>query len=255
MEPTTCIVLGSGLGGLVDFIVPHTILEYRDIPGFPLSHAVGHAGKLILGELAGVPVAALSGRAHLYEGHSMDAATFGVRLIRQLGANTLVLSNAAGGLNPRFQKGDLVAIDQHLDLLFRSENIDGISGDVRASDVPGRFQETYCPELLRVAQHSALNLGFQLPSGTYLATLGPTYETRAEYRFFRRIGADMVGMSTVPEAMVGRKIGYRVAAFSVITNEARPDAISKTTHDEVLDVARVAQTRLVPLVQSLVAAS
>lgn len=253
LTPRFAIVLGSGLGGLVDVVQAEVSIPYAAIPGFPLSHAAGHAGRLILGYIESVPVAVLAGRSHLYEGNSLAQATFAVRVLRGLGASDLVLSNAAGGLNPRFVKGDLIAIDQHINLLFRpNRDAAGVAG---MGGFVGRLPSVYSSDLLVRSQRAAVEAGFALPTGTYLATLGPTYETRAEYRFFRKIGADMVGMSTVPEAILGAELGYRVAAFSVITNEARPDSITKTTHQEVLDVAKVAQTRLVPLVTALVSAS
>lgn len=253
-SPRVGIVLGSGLGPLADSISEPIRLDYADIPGFPVSHVSGHAGKLVLGKLGGLPVVAMQGRSHLYEGNAAYTATLPVRAMIALGIELLIVSNASGGINPRFQSGEIVLIDSHIDLMFRtailpSEVLHGSS----IFGVPHRSRAIYSPDWMRLAQSCAMELGFSLPRGTYLATLGPNYETRAEYRAFARLGADMVGMSTVPETMLAAQLGTPVLAFSIVTNVATPDVPKKTEHTEVLDWTRTAQQRLVPLIEKMLA--
>ena len=250
LKPQVAIVLGSGLGSLAKIIERPTVIAYEDIPFFPTLSAAGHVGELIVGYLGKVPVVVMRGRAHLYEGHDPYRATYGVRIMQAMGAHTLVVSNAAGGLNPRFQVGDLVLLDGHIDLMNRS----GLSSNdclSLSSEVPGRSGPVYDPQLIARAIACANQLGFSLDRGTYLATLGPTYETRAEYRAFRTIGADMVGMSTVPETILAASRGMKVIAFSVITNVASPDALTTTTHDDVLASAAKAQSKLIAILKEL----
>jgi purine-nucleoside phosphorylase len=246
ISPQFGIVLGSGLGSLADSMIHPTDIPYAEIPGFPQSHAAGHAGSLRLGFLGGLPVVAMCGRAHLYEGHDVDRATFPIRVLHALGAHSLIVSNASGGLNPRFASGELILIDQHINGMGRSAvpYNERLASSGQVTHVGPFYDEAY----MEHCQSIALRQQFQLQRGTYLATLGPTYETRAEYRYFRSIGADMAGMSTVPEVELGRALGMRVLAFSVVTNVANPDSLAKTDHAEVLDWAATAQKRLVPLV-------
>ncbi len=250
LKPQVAIVLGSGLGSLAKVIENPTVIAYEDIPFFPTLSAAGHVGELIVGYLGKVPVVVMRGRAHLYEGHDPYRATYGVRIMQAMGAHTLVVSNAAGGLNPRFQVGDLVLLDGHIDLMNRS----GLKSSDRlslSSEVPGRSGPVYDPHLIAKTIACANRLGISLDRGTYLATLGPTYETRAEYRAFRTIGADMVGMSTVPETILAASRGMKVVALSVITNVASPDVLTMTTHDDVLTSAAKAQSKLVAILKEL----
>jgi len=252
--PRVGIVLGSGLGPLADSITDSVRLDYADIPGFPVSHVSGHAGKLVLGKLGGLPVVAMQGRSHLYEGNSATKATFPVRTMLGMGVELLIVSNASGGINPRFHSGDIVLIDSHIDLMFRTAISPAeASGGSAVFGVPQRSRGIYAPDWMRLAESSAMELGFSLPRGTYLATLGPNYETRAEYRAFARLGADMVGMSTVPETILAAQLGIPVLAFSIVTNVATPDVPKKTEHAEVLDWTRLAQQRLVPLIEKMLA--
>lgn len=241
------LILGSGLGWVADKIEHATAIDYSSIPHFPLLTASGHAGKLVLGYLSGMPVAAMKGRAHLYEGHNVEVATYPVHCLHRLGCEILIVSNASGGLNPRFQSGDVVAIDSHIDLMMRSRRFSHLNSQVFQSTQ----QPMYDPGLIQIASKAAIRCGFSLARGTYLATLGPNYETRAEYRFFRRVGADMVGMSTVPEVLVAVETGMRVLGFSIVTNVANPDAMTKTNHEEVLSWGSKAQRKLEPLLGSL----
>ena len=253
LRPEAAIILGSGLGGLADQVEHTTAIDYTSLPAMPAPSADGHAGKLLLGYLGGLPVAVFAGRSHLYEGHRAQIATAAVRIAADLGAKLCIASNAAGGVNSRYEVGDLVAIDSHINQFYASPSsctsarneLVGNGGVVRESP------QCYDRALLEQCQQIAIKLGFVLQRGTYLGTLGPTYETRAEYRAFRQMGADMVGMSTILEMLAASQLGLRTLAFSVITNVANPDAPTKTTHDEVLDVAKVAQQRLLPLVVEL----
>lgn len=252
LAPKVGVILGSGLGDFASSIQHPTVIHYKDIPHFPVLSAAGHAGELILGYLNNVPIVAMRGRAHLYEGHRPNVATYGVRVMKALGVNTVVVSNAAGGLNPRFHVGELVIIDSHINLMNRN-GVTTLEANSHTTSMGmvHRTAGTYDPELIGKSLQCASQLGFSLVRGTYLATLGPTYETRAEYRAFRFVGADMVGMSTVPEAIVAATIGLRVLAFSVITNVASPDSAVATSHDEVLDGAAKAQVKLTALLQCL----
>ena len=258
---TVGLVLGSGLGSLANEIESEITIPYASIPGFPLSHVSGHAGNLVLGRIGRSWVAALAGRSHLYEGWAPEHATYPVRVLAAMGVKQLVVSNASGGVNPRFRSGQIVLIDQHIDAMRRSPFSAGELSSSGAADVGegamfraghhARLGSTYDDQLMREAERVSITLGFALHRGTYLATLGPTYETRAEYRMFAKIGADMVGMSTVPEVVVARALGIRVLAFSIVTNVATPDAPSKTHHSEVLDWSKQAQMQLVPLIKTM----
>lgn len=253
------LILGSGLGALANEIESAITIPYAEIPGFPLSHVSGHAGNLVIGRIGQTRVLALAGRSHLYEGWAPQQATFPVRVLAGLGVKNLVVSNASGGINPRFRSGQVVLIDQHIDAMRRSPFSPaelGVEESIPLASVLRqghhvRMSGTYDEQLMRQAERTALSLGFALQRGTYLATLGPTYETRAEYKMFARMGADMVGMSTVPEVIVARSLGLRVLAFSIVTNVATPDAPTKTDHSEVLDWSKKAQSQLVPLIKTM----
>ena len=243
--PEVAIILGSGLGGLADAIEHPTRIPYSQIPHFPLTTAQGHAGNLVLGFLSGVPVVAMQGRIHRYEGFTPEDVCFPLRCMQQLGAQTLIVSNASGGVNPRYNSGDLVVIDQHLNFLGQPGN------PHVAGSLPGRGGEIYHLGLIERAHDHARRGGFSLHQGTYLATLGPTYETRAEYRFFRKAGADVVGMSTVPEVLCAAQLGMRILAFSIVTNVALPDHSTSTNHLEVISWSEIAAPKLRHVVTSL----
>ncbi len=252
IRPHIGFVLGSGLGMLADRIESDCRIPYRDIPGFPESRVVGHAGNLVLGHLSGTPVVAMQGRAHLYEGWTGAQATFPLRCMHSLGIESLIVSNASGGINPRFVSGQVVVIDNHIDWMNRTGiSIEEAKEGSAAYGLAHRVGNPYDPQWIHLAEQHAIQLGFALSRGTYLATLGPNYETRAEYRMFAKLGADMVGMSTVPEVLLANQLGIRVLAFSIVTNVATPDVQSATDHQEVLDWSRHAQSQLVPLIESL----
>jgi purine-nucleoside phosphorylase len=255
LQPKVAIVLGSGLGELASHVEHSQAIEYSKIDGFPTTHAAGHAGKLITGYLAGLPVVLLQGRAHRYEGFTDSDLAFPIHCLHAIGASTLITTNAAGGLNPRYRPGELMVIDQHIDFLWNTPHArtEGHGHDqplqALQCDVPMRGPSPYDFELLNKAKRSARIENIELHQGTYLATLGPTYETRSEYRMFRTFGADAVGMSTVPEVVAARQLDMRVLAFSVITNVASTDAPQTTTHEEVISFGNQAGPRLLRIVQ------
>ncbi len=251
-QPRVGLILGSGLGLLAERIEQAHRIPYAEVPGFPESRVPGHAGNFVLGYLSGVPVVAMQGRAHLYEGWNASKATFPLRCMHALGIESLIVSNASGGINSRFHSGQVVLIDNHIDWMNRS-GINAAEADSGAACIglPQRVGNPYDAGLLALAELLAIHQGFALSRGTYLATLGPNYETRAEYRMFAKLGADMVGMSTVPEVLLANQLGLKVLAFSIVTNVATPDVQSVTNHQEVLDWSRKAQGQLVPLIESI----
>jgi purine-nucleoside phosphorylase len=239
-RPSVAIVLGSGLGGLATKIDGATKIPYAEVPGFPASTVAGHAGEVIAGNLAGKFVVALAGRFHMYEGHSARLAGFPARVMHALGARTLIVSNAAGGVNRLWQPGDLMLIRDHINLMFQNPLIGALeTGDVRFPDM----SEPYDASLCQLARAVAREQGIPLREGVYAALSGPAYETPAEVRMLATLGADATGMSTVPEVIVARAIGLRVLGFSCITNLACGLSDAPITHTEVLETTeRVAGT-------------
>jgi len=230
--PAAAIVLGSGLGGLADMIEDAKRIPYAEIPGFPSATVPGHAGELIGGMLGGKPVLALAGRFHLYEGHSARLAAFPARVVHALGALTLVVSNAAGGVNVNFSGGDLMLITDHLNLMFQNPLIGPLEpGDERFTDM----SDAYDLMLMDLARTVARERGLNLREGVYAGLLGPSYETAAEVRMLEILGADAVGMSTVPEVLVARALGMRVLGISCITNLACGLSPEPITHADVLE--------------------
>jgi purine-nucleoside phosphorylase len=248
-RPVAAIVLGSGLGGLADEIENPTAVLYRDVPGFPQATVAGHAGKLIAGTLHGVPVLALAGRFHLYEGHDAALAGYPVRVVHALGARTLIVSNAAGGINPRWNPGDLMLIRDHINLMFRNPLVGPVeAGDVRFPDM----SSPYDGRLADIARDVARERGIVLREGVYAGFLGPQYETAAEVRMLGILGADAVGMSTVPEVIVARAMGVRVLGFSCVTNLATGLSSAPLTHADVLETTARAAGAFVRLVSGVV---
>lgn len=256
-QPKVAIVLGSGLGELAQHVEHAQSIDYAELPCFPRTHASGHAGKLITGYLAGVPVVLMQGRSHRYEGFTDTDLALPIHCLHGIGASTLIVTNAAGGLNTRYRAGELMLIDQHLDFLwstpyvrtvgYRAYTHKGVL-KLEGYSVPLHGPSPYDYDLMERAKRVARREDIELHQGTYLATLGPTYETRSEYRMFRSFGADAVGMSTVPEVVTARQLDMRVLAFSVITNVASTDLPSTTSHDEVMDVGNLAGPRLMKIV-------
>jgi purine-nucleoside phosphorylase len=255
-RPQVAIVLGSGLGGLVSEVQEADIIPYNDIPDFPQCTVEGHMGRLVIGRLAGVCVAVMQGRAHYYEGYSMQQVTFPIRVFQQMGVGTLIVTNAAGGLNPEFRAGDLMLIADHINLV-------GMAGlnPLRGPNDPElgpRFPDmsrAYYPELRAIARRVAAREGIPLREGVYIMLAGPSFETPADMRFLRVIGADAVGMSTVPEVTVARHGGTRVLGISGIANTLSPDLAAAghddTTHEEVLAAGKVLAPRLAALIRGV----
>ncbi|MEM6289268.1 MAG: purine-nucleoside phosphorylase [Bacteroidota bacterium] len=245
------IILGTGLGGLADEIDVRATLPYGEIPGFPLSTVESHEGRLIAGTLRGVEVLAMQGRFHLYEGYSAWQTTLPVRVMATLGAEALLISNAAGGMNPLYRRGDLMLTTDHINL----QGANPLTGP-NVDDWGPRFpdmSEPYDRALRDVAEAAALARGVRLQQGVYVAVVGPNLETRAEYRFLRGIGADVVGMSTVPEVVVARHMGLRCLAISVVTDECFPDALEPVSIADVLAAAAEAEPTLTALMGDVVA--
>lgn len=248
--PQVGIVLGTGLGELAKEIDAEVVLSYENIPHFPVSTVEFHAGKLILGAISGRPVIAMQGRFHYYEGYSMQQITFPIRVMKCLGVKTLVISNACGGMNPLFRKGDLMIIDDHINLLGNNPLI-GVNDTEFGPRFPD-MSEPYSRRLIRLAEEIALDEKIRLQKGVFVAVPGPNLETRAEYRFLRTIGADVVGMSTVPEVIVARHMNMEVFGVSVITDECFPDALQPADIDDIIRTANAAQPHLTLLMKRLI---
>jgi purine-nucleoside phosphorylase len=248
-EPRVGVVLGSGLGGLVDEFDDAVEIPYADIPGWPVATAVGHAGVLVLGTLAGVPIAVMRGRAHVYEGIGADRVAFGVRVLGRLGISSLVVTNAAGGIDPAYRPGLLVLISDHVNLQGASALV-GPNDDSLGPRFPD-MSDAYDPELRARAREAAARLGVELAEGVYGAWLGPQFETPAEIRFMRAVGADLAGMSTVQEVIAARHMGIRVLGISVVTNMAAGVLPEKIDHEAVLEVGAQAADSVTALLREL----
>lgn len=249
-DPEIGIVLGTGLGGLVKEIEAEHVLDYSDIPNFPVSTVEGHSGKLIFGRLGGKNVVAMQGRFHYYEGYDMKQVTFPIRVMKYLGIKCLFLSNASGGVNPDFEIGDLMLINDHINL-FPTNPLIGINFNELGPRFPD-MSDAYEPELVNKAKAVASRLGIKVQEGVYAGLSGPCFETPAEYRYVRNIGADTVGMSTVPEVIVARHMKVPCFAISIITDLGVPGKIVQVTHEEVQKVAAEAETKMTALMKELV---
>ena len=249
-SPAVGIILGSGLGGVTGAITDAVTIPYDTLPHFARSTAHGHAGQLVCGMLEGVPVVVLEGRQHAYEGYPLAQITFPVRVLQRLGARRLVVTNACGGLNPNFRTGDLMVIDDHINLLNGNPLI-GINDERLGPRFPD-MSAPYTPRLIDEALEIARRENFAAHRGVYVAVTGPNLETRAEYRFLRGIGADVVGMSTVPEVIVAVHAGLEVLGISVITDMCLPDALEAATVEKILAVARSAEPKLRAIVTQAV---
>lgn len=248
-HPETGIILGTGLGSLVHEIADKLEISYKDIPNFPISTVEGHSGKLIFGKLGEKDIIAMQGRFHFYEGYSMQEVTFPVRVMRELGIKTLFVSNAAGGTNPHFSIGDLMIITDHINFFpehpLRGKNIDY---GPRFPDM----SEAYSKELINKALDIAKENNIKVQQGIYIGTQGPTFETPAEYKMFRTLGADAVGMSTVPEVIVANHCGIKVFGVSVITDLGIEGKIVEVSHEEVQKAADEAQPRMTTIMRELI---
>jgi len=253
MRPEIGIILGTGLGGLVKEIRKEIVLDYDEIPHFPVSTVESHHGKLIFGTLAGKKIVAMQGRFHYYEGYTMQQVTFPVRVMSHkhgLGVKTLLISNAAGGMNPDFQRGDLMIITDHINLQGTNPLI-GPNDDELGPRFPD-MSEPYNKKLIALAEKVAAEQKIHLQHGVFVAVQGPNLETRAEYRFLRNIGADAVGMSTVPENIVANHMGMRVLGFSIITDECFPDTLQPVSVEEIIKIANKAEPKLTKIMKELV---
>ena len=249
-EPLVGIILGSGLGNLVEHIEVDTKIPYQDIPHFPVSTVKGHSGQLVFWKIGSKSVVAMQGRIHYYEGYSMQEVTYPVRSMKFLGIKYLIVSNAAGGVNPKFAPGDLMLIVDHINLMPENP-LRGPNDEALGPRFPS-MHNAYDRDLRQLALSVAAELGIPLQQGVYVALQGPNLETPAEYLFVRTIGGDAVGMSTVPEVIVANHMGVRVLGFSVITNVANPYDPKETTHEEVLKAADRAGKKLIKLVSTVI---
>lgn len=246
--PEIGIILGTGLGGLVEHIEERQPVEYKDIPNFPVSTVEGHSGRLIFGKLGGKRVMAMQGRFHFYEGYDMQEVTFPVRVMKEIGIKYLFVSNASGGMNPSFAIGDLMLITDHINLMpnpLLGKNFNELG--VRFPDM----SEAYNRELIKLAEDTAGHLNIKLQKGVYVGTTGPTFETPAEYKYFRIIGGDTVGMSTVPEVIVARHSGLPVFAISIITDLGVEGKIVEVSHEEVQKEGAKAEVKMTSLIKEM----
>jgi purine-nucleoside phosphorylase len=250
VRPAVGIILGTGLGGLAEEIAVSAAVPYESIPGFPLSTVESHAGRLLLGQLGGKQVVAMQGRFHRYEGYSLPQVTFPVRVLHALGASTLIVSNACGGMHPLWAPGDLVLLADHINLLGDNPLV-GTNDERLVPRFPD-LSAAYDPGLRALARETAVELGITLREGVYVAVPGPNLETRAEYRMLRAIGADVVGMSTVPEVIVANHEGMRVLGISIITDQCLPDALEPADITRIIETARRAEPLLTRLIQRVV---
>ncbi len=244
--PEYLLILGTGLGQLAEEMTVDTVLPYDEIPHFPVSTVESHAGKLLLGNLGGKPVMAMQGRFHYYEGYSMQQIVFPVRVAKALGVQTLLVSNACGGLNPNFERGDIMLINDHINFLG-----DNPLMGPNDPELGPRFPDMsmpYTERLIATAEQAALDLGIKMHQGVYLAVSGPMLETKAEYRYMRQLGADVVGMSTVPEVIAAVHMSMEVLGISVITDECFPDSLKPVSLDDVLEAAAMAEPQLTRVV-------
>jgi purine-nucleoside phosphorylase len=251
LQPIAGIILGSGLGGLVNDLDVELSLPYEEIPHFPVSTVKGHGGKLLFGKLNQQPVVMLSGRFHYYEGYNMQEVTYPVRVMKKLGASVLFVSNAAGGMNPDFKVGDLMIINDHINL-FPEHPLRGKNDEQMGPRFPD-MTEPYSHKLIRSAKKIAELQQIHVHEGVYIGLQGPTFETKAEYKYLRVIGGDTVGMSTVPEVIVAKHMGMDVFGMSVVTDLGIRDEMNVITHEEVLEAAQAAAPKMALIVKELIA--
>ncbi len=249
LRPTVAVILGSGLGAFADELSDAIAIPYAEIPGFPASTAIGHAGRLVVGRLGALPLAVMAGRVHIYEGYTAAEAAFGVRVLGALGVRSLVVTNAAGGIGAHLQEGALVLISDHINL----QGANPLTGP-NLDDLGPRFPdmtEPYSVHFRQIAQEEAGEMGVHLAEGVYAALPGPSYETPAEIRYLRAIGADLVGMSTVPEVIAANHMGMKVLGISCVTNLASGISGKKLDHQEVLAIGNRVRGQLVRLLQAI----
>jgi len=247
--PEVAIILGTGLGKLISDIDVVASIDYSQIPHFKKSTLESHSGKLIFGRLSGKNIVVMQGRFHYYEGYTMQEITYPVRVMRALGATTLIVSNACGTMNPLFKKGEIMLIDDFINLLGTNPLIG--QHDERLGERILDMSEPFSQRLIKLSENIALEQQIKVFKGTYAAMTGPSLETRAEYRFLRTIGADAVGMSTVPEVIVAKQVGFETVGFSVLTDECFPDALKPLTLKEIIETADIGEPKLTKIVKEL----
>jgi purine-nucleoside phosphorylase len=250
LKPVIGIILGTGLGGLVQEIEIEKSIPYEEIPNFPVSTVEGHSGRLIFGTINNVPILAMQGRFHYYEGYNMKEVTFPVRVMKQMGINTLFVSNASGGLNPEYVVGDIMIINDHINM-FGDNPLIGKNDNKLGPRFPD-MSEPYCKKFIAEALTIGKENGIDLKQGVYVGTTGPTFETPAEYKMFRILGADAVGMSTVPEVIVARHMDMKCFGISIITDSGVPGQIVEVSHEEVQQVAAAAEPKMTKVIKELV---
>jgi len=248
--PKIGIILGTGLGGLVEKIDTEIVIPYKDIPNFPVSTVKGHGGNLIVGKLNGTQVVAMQGRFHFYEGYSAQDITFPVRVLKYLGIERLFVSNASGGVNPEFEIGDIMIITDHINMI--PNPLIGPNDDELGPRFPD-MSEPYDKHMIGLVEKIAAEQGITVRKGVYCAVTGPTFETPAEYKYFRTIGADAVGMSTVPEVIVARHMGLPVFAVSIITDLGVPGKIVEVSHEDVMEAAKKSEGKMTSIIKELIA--
>ena len=250
LQPTVGVILGSGLGQLVDRMTGQVAIDYRDLPHFPAPTVAGHAGRMVIGKIGGVVVVAMQGRFHYYEGHDMRTVAYPTAFMKQFGVRTLIVSNSAGGISRDFTPGDLMLITDHINL-FATNPLVGLNDERLGPRFPD-MTEAYSPRLVGIADSAAGGLGMSFRRGVYAGLSGPCYETAAEIRYLERIGADAVGMSTVPEVIAARYLGLEVLGISCITNMATGIATVKHVHEEVVRIANEASERFCTVVAATI---
>ena len=248
--PSVCIILGTGLGGLVSELDIHVEFPYARLPHFPVSTVESHQGRLSIGTLNGRTVAVMQGRFHQYEGYSLQQITFPVRVLKALGAQAMIVSNACGGLNPLYRRGDIMIMDDHINLLGDNPLV-GMNDERFGPRFPD-MSEPYSRRLIAIAEQAALELKQKVHRGVYVAVTGPNLETRAEYRYLRSIGADVVGLSTVPENIVARHMNMEVLGLSIITDECFPDTLQPVHIEDVIEAAGTAEPIMTNIIQKVI---
>jgi len=255
-RPKLAIILGSGLGDFADSVLDAIAVPYAQIPHFPQSTVAGHSGRMVIGTIGGVPVAVMQGRVHAYEGYAMDEVTFPMRVLGLMGVETLIVTNAAGGIRADFKPGSIVGISDHINLTGTNAALGPNEPRFAVTTDGGQrfFDMTtaYSPRLLKLAQRTASTQGWQMDTGVYIAVLGPSYETSAEIRAFRSLGADLVGMSTVHEVIIARHMGVEVLGLSLVTNAAAGVTAEALNHEEVMEYGKRAASRFSALLTAII---